>query len=414
VTTIAPQRSKLALPGTHRSVDFSETIAMAEMVAPSLGITRVADITGLDHIGIPVVLAVRPGSRGLSVSQGKGLTLDAARASALMESIEFHHAEHVALPLRLASRRELGRGVLDRLDECAPALNSRFHADLRIPWIEADALDGSGTSMIPYELVDLDFVVPCPYIDGCFDKVSSGLASGNTFGEAVVHGLCELIERDAQALWSLESIEVRASTRVDLATVDCPENRGLLDLLDAADVTVGVWDMTTDVGVAAYTAVMADRDHRGLRRHPPTAGFGCHLDPSIALSRAITEAAQSRATFMAGTRDDIARRDYARHRDRANLSASAAMLEDVAGPVRFGDAPGLSQPTFEADLEVLLAALAGVGVGPPVVVDLTRPEVGIPVVKVVAPGLEPERDPLTVSAAPLGRRGRSVVERRTR
>jgi len=54
-----------------------------------MGITRVANVTGLDHVGIPVVMACRPNARGLAVSQGKGLTLDAAKASAVMESIIF-------------------------------------------------------------------------------------------------------------------------------------------------------------------------------------------------------------------------------------------------------------------------------------------------------------------------------------
>ena len=338
------------------------------------------------------------------------MTLDAARASALMESIETFHAEHIERPLRLASRREMGGAVGPRFDDLPLATNTRFHPDLRIPWIEATALDGSGTAWVPFELVDLDFVAPCPYLDGCFDKSSSGLSSGNTFEEAVVHALCELIERDAQALWALQDVARRVATRVDPATVDCPDNRQLLDRLAAADVAIGIWDMTTDVGVAAYIAVIADRDPRGLRRQPPTAGFGCHLDRSIALSRAITEAAQSRATFMAGTRDDIARRDYGRHREPGNLGFVATLLAATDAPVGYGDAPSRRTSSFAGDIELLLDALGHVGIASPLVVDLGRPDVGIPVVKVIAPGLEPERDPLTAHAGPLGPRARRTIE----
>ena len=64
--------AKLELPGTHRAAPFADTISRAEAVAPRLGITRIADITGLDHIGIPVVLAVRPAGRSLSVARAKG------------------------------------------------------------------------------------------------------------------------------------------------------------------------------------------------------------------------------------------------------------------------------------------------------------------------------------------------------
>src|SRR5439155_960795 len=65
----------------------------------AIGITRVANITGLDRIGIPVVTVCRPNARSLSVSQGKGVTLAAARASGLMEATELYHAEHVLRPL---------------------------------------------------------------------------------------------------------------------------------------------------------------------------------------------------------------------------------------------------------------------------------------------------------------------------
>ena len=77
-----------------------------------MGITRLADLTGLDRIGVPVFAAVRPNSRSVATSQGKGLTPDAARAAALMEAVESWHAERIELPLRLASADELRGGRL--------------------------------------------------------------------------------------------------------------------------------------------------------------------------------------------------------------------------------------------------------------------------------------------------------------
>lgn len=60
-----------------------------------MGITRVADVTGLDRIGIPVVMVCRPNARSLAVSQGKGIDIEAATVSGLMESVELYHAEHI-------------------------------------------------------------------------------------------------------------------------------------------------------------------------------------------------------------------------------------------------------------------------------------------------------------------------------
>src|SRR4051812_35005545 len=85
--------------GTHRCVSPAETVARLRPHLAGMGITRVANVTGLDVIGIPVVMVCRPNSRSLSVSQGKGLDLDAARASGLMESVEMFHAERAIGPL---------------------------------------------------------------------------------------------------------------------------------------------------------------------------------------------------------------------------------------------------------------------------------------------------------------------------
>src|SRR5438270_10686599 len=94
---LGPKRFKA---GTHRTVDPAETVARVRELMPLMGITRIANVTGLDFIGIPVVMVVRPNARSLAVSQGKGIDLPAAQASGLMESVEAFHAEHVRLPLK--------------------------------------------------------------------------------------------------------------------------------------------------------------------------------------------------------------------------------------------------------------------------------------------------------------------------
>src|SRR4029079_4235681 len=71
------------------------------------GITRVANLTGLDRSGIPVVMVCRPNARSSAVFHGKGVEIAAAKASGLMEAIETWHAEHVRLPMRFGSFSEL-------------------------------------------------------------------------------------------------------------------------------------------------------------------------------------------------------------------------------------------------------------------------------------------------------------------
>src|SRR5258707_13775109 len=92
--------------GTHRMADPDETLARVRPHMARMGITRLGNITGLDRIGIPVAIAVRPNSRSVSVSQGKGLDLPQAMASALMEAAEGFHAEEIG-PCRHAAYRDL-------------------------------------------------------------------------------------------------------------------------------------------------------------------------------------------------------------------------------------------------------------------------------------------------------------------
>jgi ribosomal protein S12 methylthiotransferase accessory factor YcaO len=84
--------------GTHRCIPPTDTLSRIVPLMSRFGITRLANVTGLDRIGLPVVAAYRPNSRSLAVAQGKGVTLEAAKASALMEAIELYHAERVNIP----------------------------------------------------------------------------------------------------------------------------------------------------------------------------------------------------------------------------------------------------------------------------------------------------------------------------
>src|SRR3984893_18822350 len=106
--------------GTHRTADPSETLARVRPHAARMGITRLGNITGLDRIGIPVAVAGRPNSRSVSVSQGKGLELPQAMASALMEACEGFHAEEIEA-CRHAAHSDLSRTetVVDPTSLCA-------------------------------------------------------------------------------------------------------------------------------------------------------------------------------------------------------------------------------------------------------------------------------------------------------
>src|SRR5258707_8281355 len=162
--------------GTHRMADPSETLARVRPYMARMGITRLGNITGLDRIGVPVAVAVRPNSRSVSVAQGKGLELPQAIASALMEACEGFHAEEIG-PLRTAAYRDLAsiETVVDPASLCSG--DRPFDAGAPISWIEGLDLLRRAPCWVPAEIVHTDYTLRQP--DGYFLCGSNGLASGN-------------------------------------------------------------------------------------------------------------------------------------------------------------------------------------------------------------------------------------------
>jgi len=399
---------KLHRDGTHRTVEPERTLEWLVPILPRIGVTRVAVVTGLDVVGIPVVMVCRPNGRSLSVSQGKGVDLVSAKVSGIMEALEAWHAEHVLLPLRLATYREL-REVARVVDvELLPRPSwSRFHPDLSILWIEGTDVIAGERLWVPYECVHLDFRSPGPQGSGCFLANGTGLAAGNHLLEAVSHALCEAVERDAFALWDERPASQRATRRVDLDSVTDAGCRQLLETYARAGVGVVAWDLTTDIALPVFSATIVDRRSDVVRRLPAATGGGCHPDRGVALSRALTEAAQSRLTLIAGSRDDCPPSLYRRVKDAGAIGSHTRAL--AARPQRaFEDVAHVPGETIDDDVAHELDRLRGAGIAQAILVDLTRPDVGVPVVRMVVPGLEGWTD--KVAPAVPGPRRRALRE----
>jgi ribosomal protein S12 methylthiotransferase accessory factor len=372
--------------GTHRLVPPSETVARVQAVMGQMGITRVANVTGLDRIGIPVIMVCRPNARSIAVSQGKGLDLAAATASGLMESVETFHAERIDLPLKLGSLADLA-GTHPVIDVAAlpRAAGDRFHDHLAILWIEGSNLLGSGTIWLPYETVHANYTLPQPAGSGCFAASTNGLASGNHPLEAVCHAIAEIIERDATAAWYRLGKRERDRARLDLDSVDDPACRQVLMQLRATGFAVAAWETRGRVGVPSFYAVISDE--RRPETHPG-AGAGCHPAPHIALLRALLEAVQVRTTYIAGARDDIGRAEYGPAAIERKLRNLRALTDDSGARRRFSEISGAEQATFADDLDYLLTQLVAAGVREAAVVDLTSERFDLPVMRAVIPGLD--------------------------
>ena len=308
---------KTCLRGTHRLVPVELTIERLSRRMRQCGITRLADITGLDRIGVPVAMTCRPNARSVSVSQGKGLTFAAAAASALVEAAELYHAEQVLAPVvhaSVARMAECGRqSIVDGLwrQRDKPVDPHRSFA-----WTAAQDLRSGEIAWLPHDLVHADLTGEQP-AGGGFVVSSNGLAGGNSLTEAAIHGLCEILERDATAHWQSLGRSVRERSRVDPATITDPDCISMIERLERAAFAVGLWSTTGFTGITSFHAAILDRRDRDGH---PGAGDGCHLSPGIAALRALTEAIQTRLTYIAGTRDDLDPEAYrlTSRRDRRN------------------------------------------------------------------------------------------------
>jgi len=392
-STITSSGQKEFRSGTHRTLAPEITLARARRIMPALGITRVADITGLDDIGVPVATAYRPNARSLAVSLGKGLDLQAAKASALMESIETWHAERIHLPLLLASVSELRfKHRLAEVQRLPRIAEGELHDHLRMLWIEGEEIGSKEARWVPFEIVNMNFTLPLPTGSGALLCGSNGLASGNHLLEATSHAICELVERDAMTLWRAWRPEQKRNRRLNLSTVDDRGCQSVLGRFERANVACAVWEVTSDVGLPVFRCLIAESDASAARTHLPGVGSGCHPDKRIALLRALTEAAQTRLTLIAGSRDDLGVGFYAAAQDRARHEKILSEIRDEPETRSFADVVSFESDTCEADVLWEHERLRAVGCAEVVRINLTKPEFGIPVVRIVIPGLEGTAD----------------------
>jgi YcaO-like protein with predicted kinase domain len=390
-----------ATDGPHRNTSPEATLARLHSMLGQLGITRVGVLTGLDVVGIPVTAAYRPNSRSIAVHQGKGRTLAAAKVSAVMEAVECWHAENADLPLRLGSAREIARHGAAVVPERLPLTGQGDPASARFLWTEARDLV-SGTSLwVPYELVTADFTVPLPSGFGLFRQTTNGLGAGNTPVEAMLQGIYEVVERDAVALWHAAPPKRQAARCIDPAKIDGAESCWMLARLAAACIAVRIWDVTTDIALPTFLVLVCDAD--GVAGVEPEFGSGCHASADVALSRALAEAAQARVTRISAARDDFPPESFDITARAARNDAAQQLLRTVPA-ARFRRQNRAGAP--EADLDAALTALSHCGISQVACIDLSRAEIGIPVMRIVIPDLE---GPWQSDAHPLGARARAAA-----
>jgi ribosomal protein S12 methylthiotransferase accessory factor len=382
------------LSSSLRVAPPERTLASAERRARELGITRVTDITRLDRVGIPVYASIRPSARpgSLCVNAGKGQRAIEAEVGAYMEAIEFALAEPGASPIEAikAKARDILDGAqrYDAILDLCPRMGTRIRLDEAVTCVESKDVVTGQSVLVPAELVFFPFVPPARQ-RVLFGSDTNGLASGNDVQEATVHALCELIERDIRSFQGL----CDTSVPVDLDSIGDPE-RELVGAIRDAGFRLFVRVAPNPFGVPYFCATLFDPESQSP--YFINAGFGCHPHRSVALVRAVCEAAQSRLSFIHGGRDDLEDwyvlfRNWAHERKRAHfarLVAGAARGQDRA--VRFLELDDWSSqcPTVARCEEWLIDRLHAAGFLRLLRATFCLPSDSLQVVRIVVPGLE--------------------------
>nr|WP_245323761.1 YcaO-related McrA-glycine thioamidation protein [Methanomicrobium sp. W14] len=363
---------------SQRSRSPEETLEVVLPVAKKCGITRIADITGLDRLNIPVFSCIRPGAAdgAISVYNGKGMTEAAARVSAVMEGIERYSAEINGR--KLVCERFSSLGEKDAVNPKDLILPKGVDPDSKIPWYPGYDIINDEDVLVPAHAV----FHPVPHGNIRFFRTSTnGIASGNTFEEACLHGLCEVVERDA---WSL--VEASGFAGPVLEDIKSPELSRIVSLFEDNGVGLILRDITSDNGIPTVAAVADD-----VRLKDPSLlciGMGTHLSPEIAAVRAITEVAQSRATQIHGAREDTTEADFRKKIGYDRTKRLNRKWFEKSESKDFSEMKGFVSGDFLDDISYISERLQECGTQRIIVSDLSIVDADIKVVRVVVPGLE--------------------------
>ena len=254
---------------------------------------------------------------------------------------------------------------------------------MKLEWSTAKDLISNKEYLIPTN------AIYHPYIHGnecesLFKSNTNGLASGNVLEEAILHGIFEVIERDA---WSIFELTHKNYAQIDLDSIESDIVNETINKFESEGIKIKLMDFTADIKVPTIAASADDTVTRdaGLL----TLGMGTHLDPEVAILRALTEVAQSRATQINGAREDTVRADFAREAGYERMKRiNKYYFRDEEEKISISSIENKSTTSITKDLEIVKEELMANDIDKILYYDLTRPELDVSVVRVIIPEME--------------------------
>lgn len=273
-----------------------------QSICDKIQISRVADITGLDTIGLPVVLAIRPASKTLSIFQGKAKSFDQAKTAAIMEALEAYCLENPPI-------KKLSGAYLNLFQKGMPVVSPNlFRSKLiddaleleneMLEWVEAYNIHSGELHYLPRSIATLDFSANDPR----FVQGTNGMGAAFSEGVAIEHGAFEAIERYSLAQWQL------SQNKDD--TLVCNDSLPDIDILHTLCEN-GIYYKIWCIYEALPTFHCVIWDGKNILNQRAYTGTATRKDKESALCAAIYEAIQSRTSLITGARDDIFPEYYA-------------------------------------------------------------------------------------------------------
>ena len=411
---------------------MQETLSKIIPICNKIGVTRLCDITYLDRLYIPNYSAVLPGTEdAFWVYGGKGPTKDHARASALMESIERYCSlsNNASKSIIQGTYSQLSKSYHKVLhpDEVVEPVTSTYDDNKSIiDFVIGFDLVNNEEVLVPAQLVFSRFSARPPSMLAFPYSHTNGLASGNVLEEAICHALCEVIERDAVSIADLcassipytilqqitkslrkmndgisKVAEISDAKFVDDASLFPDVNisevsrveplRFLVERFAEAGISLSIKHITQkDIGIPTFVAssiewITSDYGYFAL-------GYGTHPDTRVALMRAITELSQTRAVNIQGSRDDLKKIRYTEndqiHKRKWQFMRAKSRRSRKDSTAIFSEIRSYIIDDLLDEIKFILDRLKKSGLKRAIIVNLTDPNVGIPVVRAIVPGLE--------------------------
>jgi ribosomal protein S12 methylthiotransferase accessory factor len=374
------ERDKLRLEVARKVNSLSR-----EELLKDFAISRVANITGLDIIGVPVFTTVRALSKTIAIHGGKGLDPAMCRAGAIIEAIEFEVAEQRNSKAIMAQAFQIPEEERLAIEDCFPARSSIVTEFTPMAWETATNIQNGQEKLMPSDLIWMIPRIkeqPLLYLQ----TGSNGLAGGGSLEDAILSGLYEILERDA---WTLNQFILDncgcQPRRVPLISLPEPVE-ALVRKIENAKLKLHLFDCTNDYRVPAMSAMILDFTGNCAGTF---AGYGCHLNAEIAAIRAITEAIQGRACYIAGARDDMFRRQFLLMKG-LNHKRLDQMFNDIPATSPLSEYRTIQFEGIKEELRYLLRLIKAAGVSEVYVKELGAiPKLGLKIVRVFSPQCEP-------------------------